>query len=47
MARPIKEGLEYFPLDCDIDQDDKIALIEAQTWNCRLWNSNKVINEDL
>lgn len=30
MARPIKEGLEYFPLDCDIDQDDKIALIEAQ-----------------
>lgn len=29
MARPIKEGLEYFPLDCDIDQDDKIALIEA------------------
>ena len=30
MARPIKEGLEYFPLDVDIDQDDKIALIEAQ-----------------
>ena len=30
MARPIKEGLEYFPLDCDMDQDDKIALIEAQ-----------------
>jgi DnaD/phage-associated family protein len=30
MARPVKEGLEYFPLDCDIDQDDKIALIEAQ-----------------
>lgn len=30
MARPIKEGLEYFPLDCDIDQDDKITLIEAQ-----------------
>ncbi len=30
MARPIKEGLEYFPLDCDIDQDDKISLIEAQ-----------------
>lgn len=30
MARPLKEGLEYFPLDCDIDQDDKITLIEAQ-----------------
>lgn len=30
MARPMKEGLEYFPLNCDIDQDDKIALIEAQ-----------------
>lgn len=30
MARPIKEGLEYFPLDCDMDQDDKISLIEAQ-----------------
>jgi DnaD/phage-associated family protein len=30
MARPVKEGLDYFPLDVDIDQDDKIALIEAQ-----------------
>jgi hypothetical protein len=30
MARPLKEGLEYFPLNCDIDQDDKITLIEAQ-----------------
>lgn len=29
MARPLKEGLEYFPLDVDIDQDDKIAMIEA------------------
>ncbi|MCC2250041.1 DUF4373 domain-containing protein [Virgibacillus sp. AGTR] len=29
MARPTKEGLDYFPLDVDIDQDDKIALIEA------------------
>lgn len=29
MARPTKEGLDYFPLDTDIDQDDKIALIEA------------------
>lgn len=30
MARPVKEGLEYFPLDCDMDQDDKIMLVEAQ-----------------
>ncbi|WP_123053119.1 DUF4373 domain-containing protein [Clostridium sp. JN-1] len=30
MARPQKEGLEYFPLDVDMDQDDKVALIEAQ-----------------
>lgn len=29
MSRPLKEGLDYFPLDVDIDQDDKIALIEA------------------
>lgn len=30
MARPQKDGLDYFPLDVDIDQDDKVALIEAQ-----------------
>jgi len=30
LARPQKSGLEYFPLDVDIDQDDKILLIEAQ-----------------
>jgi DnaD/phage-associated family protein len=30
MARPKKEGLDYFPLDIDMDQDDKIALIEAK-----------------
>jgi hypothetical protein len=29
MARPTKMGIEYFPLDVDIDQDDKIMLIEA------------------
>lgn len=29
MARPTKAGLDYFPLDVDIDQDDKIAIIEA------------------
>lgn len=30
MARPQKIGLDYFPLDVDIDQDDKVALIEAK-----------------
>lgn len=30
MARPQKQGLEYFSLDVDIDQDDKILLIEAR-----------------
>jgi len=30
MARPGKLGLDYFPLDTDIEQDDKIALIEAK-----------------
>lgn len=30
MARPQKIGLDYFPLDVDIDQDDKVAIIEAQ-----------------
>jgi hypothetical protein len=29
MARPSKNGLDYFPLDVDIDQDDKVAMIEA------------------
>lgn len=29
MARPQKVGVEYFPLDVDIDQDDKIAMVEA------------------
>ncbi|MFD2613563.1 DUF4373 domain-containing protein [Paenibacillus gansuensis] len=27
MARPVKEGLEYFPLDVDIDQDDKLLVV--------------------
>jgi hypothetical protein len=27
MARPTKEGLSYFPLDVDLDQDDKLAMI--------------------
>lgn len=29
MGRPQKQGLDYFPLNVDIDQDDKIAMIEA------------------
>jgi hypothetical protein len=27
MARPIKEGLEYFPLDVDIHEDDKLQVV--------------------
>jgi hypothetical protein len=30
MARPIKEGLEYFPLNVDFFDDDKIQLIDAE-----------------
>lgn len=30
MARPTKEGLEYFPLDTDIDQDEKIIVVIAK-----------------
>ena len=29
MARPQKVGVEYFPLDVDIDQNDKVAMVEA------------------
>jgi len=29
MPRPIKQGLNYFPIDIDMDNDDKIELIEA------------------
>lgn len=29
MARPQKAGLDYFPLDVFMDQDDKIAMIQA------------------
>ncbi|MBM3709885.1 MAG: DNA replication protein DnaD, partial [Actinobacteria bacterium] len=28
MARPHKAGIDYFPLDVYMEQDDKIALIE-------------------
>jgi hypothetical protein len=30
MARPIKQGLDYFPLDVDFFEDDKIALVYAK-----------------
>lgn len=30
MARPQKEGLDYFPLDVTLDMDDKFQLLEAQ-----------------
>jgi len=30
VARPIKTGLDYFPLDWDIDEDDKVCLIAAE-----------------
>lgn len=30
MGRPGKDGLDYFPLDVDIDQDDKFYLIESE-----------------
>lgn len=30
MARPQKEGLDYFSFDVDMDQDDKVLLIEAK-----------------
>lgn len=30
MARPPKEGLTYFPLDTDIDQDEKIVVVVAK-----------------
>jgi hypothetical protein len=30
MARPTKEGLEYFPLDTDIDQDEKVIVVVAK-----------------
>lgn len=30
MARPQKEGLMYFPLDVDMDTDDKVILVQAK-----------------
>jgi len=31
LARPQKEGLDYFPLDTDIAEDEKILYLEAET----------------
>lgn len=28
--RPVKKGLDYFPLDVDIDSDDKVYLLQAK-----------------
>lgn len=30
MVRPLKLGIDYFPMDTDMDQDDKIQMIEAK-----------------
>jgi hypothetical protein len=30
MARPLKQGLDYFPVDTDMDQDDKVIIIVAK-----------------
>ena len=27
MAAPTKQGIDYFPLDADLDQDDKLQMI--------------------
>lgn len=39
MARPTKQGLDYFPLDVDLDQDDKLGMIigEYDHKGERLW----------
>lgn len=35
MARPIKKGLDYFPLDCELD--DKFAELEAELGEVGCW----------
>ena len=30
MVRPMKQGLDYFPVDTDMDADDKMVLIEGR-----------------
>ena len=39
MAAPIKQGIDYFPLDTDLDQDDKLGMIigEYGEKGERLW----------
>ena len=34
MARPRKQGIDYFPFDVDFFEDDKVALIEAEFGYC-------------
>jgi len=38
MARPNKVGLDYFSMDTDFFEDQKIKKVTLQIW-CR-WNSN-------
>lgn len=39
MARPTKQGIDYFPIDVDLDQDDKLGMIigEFGEKGERLW----------
>lgn len=39
MARPAKQGIDYFPMDVDLDQDDKLGMIigEFGEKGERLW----------
>ena len=30
MARPVKDGLDYFPLDVDVFEDEKIEAIAGE-----------------
>jgi len=43
MARPIKKGLDYFPMDCD--SDDKIYELEAQLGGEGCWRLIKIWKE--
>jgi len=43
MARPIKKGLDYFPLDCDFD--DKIYQLEAKLGGEGCWRLIKIWKE--
>jgi len=43
MARPIKKGLDYFPMDCD--SDDKIYQLEAKLGGEGCWRLIKIWKE--